>query len=219
MEQEIPAVAIIEDHESTRKALARQIGSAGFRVIDFETAIEFLHSAESSNVDCVVADVHLPMMDGLRLQEELFNKVPYASIVFVTGHAELAVGIQAMRRGATDFLEKPVDDETLLEAIHRGVNLSRERREIGEERETMKKRYDSLTRRERDVFVLITRGLLNKQAAAELGTAERTIKVHRGRVMEKMGAASLADLIRSASVLGIDKHSYSASSSGPGSER
>ncbi len=205
-----PSIAIVEDHESTRKALVREINSAGFRTVDFASALDFLQAPELSTVDCVVADVHLPMMDGLQLQEELRRVLPHAAIIFVTGHAELSIGMQAMRRGAADFLEKPVDDEALLESIRRAVETSRERRRLQAEHSVLQGRYDSLTPREREVFVLITRGLLNKQVAAELGAAERTIKAHRGRVMEKMGAESLADLVRIASLLGIDAAATSA---------
>lgn len=203
MEPNVGAIAVIEDNESTRRALVRQINSAGFRIVDFASALDFLNAPERFTVDCVIADVHLPMMDGLQLQEELRQTVPYAPIIFITGYAELAIGVQAMRRGATDFLQKPVDDETLFDAIRQAVEVSRGRRTAEAERKELQRRYDSLTPREREVFALITRGLLNKQVAAELGAAERTIKAHRARVMQKMGAESLADLVRSASLLGV----------------
>ena len=219
MEAGTTAIAVIEDNESTRRALVRQINSAGFRIVDFASAVDFLNAPERFTVDCVVADMHLPMMDGLQLQEELRRTVPHAPIIFITGHAELAIGMTAMRRGATDFLEKPVDDETLFEAIQRAVDVSRERRRTQADRAELEKKYDSLTPREREVFALITRGLLNKQVAAELGAAERTIKAHRARVMEKMGAESLADLVRSASLLGIGAAAPSAAASESASRR
>ena len=210
MEPNVGAIAVIEDNESTRRALVRQINSAGFQIVDFASALDFLNAPERFTVDCVVADVHLPMMDGLQLQEELRQTVPYAPIIFITGYAELAIGVQAMRRGATDFLQKPVDDETLFDAIRHAVEVSRGRRTAEAEHKELQRRYDTLTPREREVFALITRGLLNKQVAAELGAAERTIKAHRARVMEKMGAESLADLVRSASLLGVGAASPSA---------
>lgn len=219
MESGTAAIAVIEDNESTRRALVRQINSAGFRIVDFASAVDFLNAPERFTVDCVVADMHLPMMDGLQLQEELRRTVPYAPIVFITGHAELAIGMTAMRRGATDFLEKPVDDETLFDAIRRAVDISRDRRRTQGERAELEKKYGSLTPREREVFALITRGLLNKQVAAELGAAERTIKAHRARVMEKMGAESLADLVRNASLLGIGAASPAAAASEGGALR
>jgi FixJ family two-component response regulator len=196
-------VAVIEDDESMRRALMRQLGSAGFYVVGFGCAADFLHSLDHLLVDCVVADVQLPMMDGLQLQEELKRVLPDGSIVFITGHGDLAVGVHAMREGAVDFLEKPVDDEVLLESIRRGADLSRQRRAARAERLELERRYQLLTPREREVFALITAGLLNKQAAAELGTAERTIKTHRGRVTRKMGAESVAALVRMAAILGI----------------
>lgn len=217
-ERDAATVAIIEDHESTRKALVRQVRAAGFTTVDFASALDFLGAPERFTVDCVVADVHLPVMDGLRLQEELRQTVPHASIVFITGDAELSIGMQAMRRGAADFLEKPLDDDTLFEAIRRGVELARQRLQGEAELKELERRHHSLTPREKDVFVLISRGLLNKQVAAELGTTERTIKAHRRRVMDKMQAKSLADLIRSASLLRIDALSSStAPTKKPGS--
>lgn len=203
-------IAVIEDHESTRKALVRQISSAGFRVVDFASPLDFLNSPERVTVDCVLADVHLPMMDGLKLQEELNRTLPHVPVVFITGDSELSIGMLAMRRGATDFLEKPVDDDTLFEVIHRAVELSRARRRKGAEQKELETAYDSLSPREREVFLLVTRGLLNKQVGAELGITERTVKVHRGRVMDKMRAESLAELVRIASLLELDSSAPSS---------
>jgi FixJ family two-component response regulator len=153
--------------------------------------------------DCVVADIYLPRMNGLRLQEELSRTVPYVSIVFITGHGDLSLGMHAMRKGAVDFLEKPLDDGALLSAITRGAVLSRKRRAEQLQRIELEKRQSTLTPREGEVFLLITAGLLNKQIGAELGATERTIKAHRGRVMDKMNAGSLADLVRMAGILQI----------------
>jgi FixJ family two-component response regulator len=199
----VTKVAVVEDNDSMRRALVRQLSSAGFHVVGFGCGADFLHSPDHLLVDCVVADVQLPMMDGLQLQEQLKRVLPYASIVFITGHGDLSVGVHAMREGAVDFLEKPVDDQVLLESIRRGATLSRQCRAAQAERVDLERRYQLLTAREREVFALVTNGLLNKQAAAELGTAERTIKAHRGRVTRKMGAESVAALVRMAAVLGI----------------
>ncbi len=196
-------VAVVEDDESTRRALTRQLSSAGFYVVGFGSAADFVHAPGHDLFDCVVVDVQLPMMDGLQLQAELKRDLPCASIVFITGHGDLSVGVHAMRQGAVDFLEKPVDDEVLLESIRRGADLSRKRRAARAERVELERRYQLLTAREREVFALITTGLLNKQAAAELGTAERTIKAHRGQVTRKMGAESVAALVRMAAILRI----------------
>lgn len=196
-------VAVVEDDDSMRRALVRQLSSAGFHVVGFGSGADFLHSPDHLLIDCVVVDVHLPMMDGLQVQEQLKRVMAHASIVFITGHGDLSVGVHAMREGAVDFLEKPVDDQVLLESIRRGAALSRRRRAAGVERVELERRYQLLTAREREVFALVTNGLLNKQAAAELGTAERTIKAHRGRVTRKMGAESVAALVRMATILGI----------------
>jgi FixJ family two-component response regulator len=196
------SIAVVEDDESVRRALLRQFSSAGFHAVGFGSAADFKYAAHDL-FDCVVLDVQLPMMDGLQLQAELKRDLPCASIVFITGHGDLSVGVHAMRQGAVDFLEKPVDDDVLLESVRRGVELSRKRRAAQARRVDLERRYQLLTRREREVFDLVTCGRLNKQVGAELGTTERTIKTHRGRVMEKMSAESLAELVQMATILGI----------------
>jgi FixJ family two-component response regulator len=196
-------VAIIEDNERVRQALFFQLSTAGFKVVPYSSAEELLEAADAKEFDCVVADIYLPRMNGLQLQEELNRTVPYASIVFITGHGDLSLGMHAMRRGAVDFLEKPVDDQALLSSIARGADLSRRRRAEQFERVGYEKLQRSLTSREREVFALITTGLLNKQVGTELGTTERTVKAHRASVMSKMGADSLAALVRMAGILQI----------------
>jgi two-component system, LuxR family, response regulator FixJ len=196
-------VAAVEDDERMRQALVFQIATAGLEVASYASAEEFLEAANAKEFDCIVVDINLPKMNGLQLQEELNRTVPFASIVFITGHGDLSLGMHAMRKGAVDFLEKPIDDETLLSSIARGADLSRKRRAEHIQRIELEKRHGCLTPREREVFGLITTGFLNKQVGAELGTTERTVKAHRERVMSKMGAGSLADLVRMAGILQI----------------
>jgi FixJ family two-component response regulator len=196
-------VAIVEDDERVRQAIAFQLRTAGFEITAYATAEDLLEAVGATEFDCVVADIYLPRMNGLQLQEELNRTVPYASIVFITGYGDLSLGMHAMRKGAVDFLAKPVDDQALLSSIARGIHLSRTRRAEQFERTDLERLQRSLTSREREVFALITTGLLNKQVGAELGTTERTVKAHRASVMNKMGAGSLVDLVRMAGVLHI----------------
>ena len=202
---EVARVAVVEDDERMREALAFQVETAGISASAFACAEDFLKVADANEFDCVVADIYMPRMNGLQLQEELYRTIPYASIVFITGHGDLSLGMHAMRKGAVDFLEKPVDDQVLLSSIARGVQLSRERRTEQARRIEFEKLERSLTLREREVFALVTTGLLNKQVAAELGTTERTVKAHRASVMNKMGAGSIADLVRMAGILGTHR--------------
>ena len=197
------SVAVVDDDERVREALAFQLNTAGFQVVLYSSAHEFLTTKNVSDFECVVADVFLPKMNGLELQDQLRETGRFVSIVFITGRGDMSIGVHAMRAGAVDVLEKPFDDEALLTAIERGVQRSRAGRCEHAQRIDLERRFRSLPGRQREVFTLITAGLLNKQVAAELGISERTVKVHRERLRRKMGADSLAKLSRMAGLLQI----------------
>jgi RNA polymerase sigma factor (sigma-70 family) len=203
-------VAVVDYDERAREALAFQISTAGFRVVSYASAHELLGSKDASNFDCLVAEIFLPGMNGLRLQEELRERRTFASIVFITERDDLSLVVRAMKAGAMDVLGKPVDDEALLTAIHLGVQRSRQRAIEEAQRLDIERRFGSLPPRQREVFALVTAGLLNKQVAAELGISERTVKVHRERLRRKMGADSLAELARMAGILQIPQRAQSS---------
>jgi FixJ family two-component response regulator len=194
-------VAVVEDDDRLRHALAFQMGTAGFHVVPVASAEEFLKIPDAGAFDCVVLDNFLPKMNGLQLHDQLRRTVPFVSVVFITGNSDLSLGMCAMRNGAVDFLEKPIDDEVLFASILRAADRSRKLRGEHALQVDLERRHKDLTPREREVFALITIGLLNKQVGSELGTTERTVKAHRERVMSKMGARSLADLVRMAGIL------------------
>jgi FixJ family two-component response regulator len=196
-------VAIIDDEQSVRRALARLMKSAGIEAATFASAREFLADPTRQSMDCILTDMRMPDLDGLTFQERLNQVLPDVSVVFLTGQGNVSSSVRAMKAGAVDFLEKTVGDEALLAAIADAAARSRRSRAARADLEELQKRFASLTPRERQVFDLVATGLLNKQVGFDLGIAERTIKVHRGRVMEKMQAASLADLVRMADRLGL----------------
>ena len=179
------------------------LGSKGLQALAFPSAQEFLDSPQSKIVSCVVSDLRMPGLDGLGFQQMLLAKLPHLSMVFITGHGDVPASVTAMKAGAVDFLEKPVKGATLIDAIHRASERSFNLRATNTEIDALKVRYETLTPREREVFSLVAAGLLNKQVAAELGVAEKTIKQHRGHVVEKMAAQSLADLVLMAERLGV----------------
>jgi len=196
-------IAVIDDDESIRKALVRMLGASGLEVLAFPSAQEFLCAPDRERVSCVVSDLRMPDIDGLHLQTALAENMPHVGIVFVTGHADVPSSVTAMKSGAVDFLEKPVKRAALLEAIARATRRTHSAEAEATELNELRRRFDGLTPRERQVFSLVSAGLLNKQVAAELGSAEKTVKQHRGVVMTKMRAASLADLVLMADRLGV----------------
>jgi FixJ family two-component response regulator len=203
MSEAAPVVFVVEDEKLVRRALERLIRAAGFAVRAFASARDFLAAERPDVPACLVLDVRLPDLSGMDLQHELIRKGNDLPIVFVTGHGDIPMTVRAMKAGAVEFLTKPFRDQDLLGAIEQGINASRAARQQRKEILALRQCYDSLTAREREVFPLVTSGLLNKQIAVRLGTSEKTIKVHRGQVMHKMQAASLADLVRMGEKLGI----------------
>jgi FixJ family two-component response regulator len=203
MNQEKVVAAIIDDDEGLRKALVRLVENACDEVHAFASARDFIESNSFGKVSCVVSDLRMPDLDGLQLQQIIAHRLPWTSVVFITGYGDIPSSVTAMKAGAVDFFEKPINSALLLDAVCRAVARSQALRAVGTEDRSLRDRYDKLTPRERQVMALVTTGLLNKQIGAELGAAEGTIKQHRGRVMAKMRADSLADLTLMADRLGV----------------
>jgi len=203
MNEKNPCVFVVDDDASMRDSLRDLLGSAGLNVQTFASADEFLTSRRPDVPSCLVLDVQLPGLSGLDLQQALAKSEVQIPIIFITGHGDIPMSVQAMKAGAVGFLTKPFRDQELLDAIQQALELDRRARERWARLEELHSRYRSLTPREREVIALVVTGLLNKQIAGELGTSEAAVKVHRQHVMEKMGAGSLADLVRIADTLGI----------------
>jgi FixJ family two-component response regulator len=201
----MPTVFLVDDDDSVRRALTRLIKSAGYAVQAFASARDFLEYWRITNEGpaCLVLDVRMPGLSGLDLQHELLASNTLLPIIFITGHGDIPMSVKAMKEGAVDFLPKPVKDKDLLNAIEQA--LARADHDLREQKELeyVQRRLKTLTPREREVMTLVVRGLLNKQIAFELGTVEKTVKVHRARVMEKMEVQSLADLVRLAEKVGL----------------
>jgi FixJ family two-component response regulator len=200
---EQPIVFVVDDDAPTRQALARLFYSVQLRVEVFASAQEFLHSKRPDVPGCLVLDVRLPGLSGLDFQTELTNADIQIPIVFITGHGDIPMSVRAMKAGAVDFLLKPFRDQDLLDAVASAIQRDQARRDGEKMISDIRMRFSSLTPREREIMALVASGLLSKQIAAQIDVSEITVKVHRSHLMKKMGARSVADLVRMAGALGM----------------
>ena len=196
-------VFVVDDDPSVRRAIKRLVESMGLQVEMFGSGQEFLQANRPDVPSCLVLDIRLPGISGLDFQQELPKANVHIPIIFITAHGDVPMTVRAMKAGAVNFLTKPFRDQDLLDAIQLALEKDRARRQREAEIAVLQERYESLTHREREVITLVVAGKLNKQIAAEIGTAENTVKVHRSRAMEKMQAQSLAELVRMAERLQI----------------
>jgi FixJ family two-component response regulator len=200
-----PIVFVVEDDASIRRALSNLFQSVGLEVELFGSASEMLRSELPDVASCLVLDVRLPGLSGLDFQAELAKADIRMPIIFMTGHGDIPMTVRAMKGGAVDFLTKPFRDQDMLDAVLTAIERDRNRREADKIVAKEKALFETLTSREREILTLVAAGLMNKQVAAELGLAEITVKIHRGHIMKKMAARSLADLVRKAETLGIHR--------------
>jgi FixJ family two-component response regulator len=199
-------VFVVEDDASVCRALSNLFESVGLQVEVFGSASEMLQGKLPDVASCLVLDVRLPGLSGLDFQTELAKANIHIPIIFMTGHGDIPMSVRAMKGGAIDFLTKPFRDQDMLDAVVKAIEHDRERREADRIVTNVRTLFETLSTREREVLALVSSGLMNKQVAAELGLAEITVKIHRGHVMKKMGARSLADLLRQAELLGISRN-------------
>jgi FixJ family two-component response regulator len=198
-------VFIVDDDAAVCRALQRLLESVGLDVTTFGSAQEFLDEFDAGRPGCLVLDVRMPGLSGLDLQDVLNSKNVTIPIIFISAHGDVPVSVRAMKAGAMDFFQKPIHHQTFLDAVNRALAKDAEVRKQESEKDDIRRRVESLTPREREVLNLLVAGLRNKQIAGELGASERTIKIHRARVMEKMEAESLPDLVLMAQAVGISK--------------
>ncbi|QEX20372.1 DNA-binding response regulator [Hypericibacter adhaerens] len=200
---EAPLVVILDDDEAVGSALSSLLRSVGYRVEVFLAPKELLQKGMPEAASCLVLDVRLPMISGLEFQRQLAAANNRTPIVFMTGHGDIPMSVKAMKAGAVDFLAKPFRDQDMLDAVAAAIERDRARRISEAGLDGLRRRLETLSKREQEVMALATAGLMNKQIAGELGLSEVTVKIHRGHVMQKMGARSFADLVRIAETLGI----------------
>lgn len=198
-----PTVVVIDDDDSVREALDGLLRSVGLQVRLHASVVEFLAVGVPEGPSCLILDVRLPGQSGLDLQEDLVRSGVHVPIIFITGHGDIPMSTRAMKAGALEFLTKPFRDQDLLDAIHQAIAKDRERRLHEDMVAALQGKYEALTPRERQVMAFVATGYLNKQIAGAIGVSEITVKVHRGQVMRKMEARSLADIVRMADKLGL----------------
>jgi len=203
MTEQAPVVFVVDDDVSVREALKNLLRSVAFKVETFASAQEFLSSKRPDAPGCLVLDIRLPGGSGLDLQRRLIGAKIQIPIIFISAHADVPMSVRAMKAGAVEFLTKPFRDQEILDAVHQAIERDRAERDRARETEAARKRYNSLTSREQEVLAMVVQGFVNKQIGDELNISEPTVKMHRGRLMDKMGADSLPDLVRIAEKLGI----------------
>jgi FixJ family two-component response regulator len=202
-----PIVLVIDDDPDVREGLRALLQSVNLESRVYTSAPEFFRSKLPDQVSCLILDVRLPGLGGLDFQAELAKVNVHIPIIFITGYGDIPMSVKAMKAGAVEFLTKPVREQDLLDAVREALDRDRKRRKSDEEIYDLRNRYNALSRREQEVMSLVAAGLMNKQVAAEIGIVEVTVKVHRHNIMKKLGAKSLADLVRMADALGIPRRS------------
>jgi FixJ family two-component response regulator len=197
------AVIVVDDDDAVRNSLRLLLKSVGLPTLTHTSAQEYLDAWDPAQPGCLVLDVRMPGMSGLELQEELNRRGAIVPVIFISGHGDIPMAVDAIQHGAFDFLQKPFRDQDLIDRVQRALAIDHANRETLAQRDTVRQRYESLTPREQEVIALVTQGKANKVMAGDLGVSQRTVEIHRARVMEKMGAQSLAQLVRMVIDLGL----------------